>query len=65
MLASWCGKAFKRDEVEARDGWQAISAIKSGRIHEIAAAEILQPGPACLTAGLRAIEKALDNKSRV
>ena len=59
MLASWCGKAFKREEVVVRDGWQAISAIKSGRIHEIAAAEILQPGPACLTAGLQAIEKAL------
>ena len=60
MLASWCGKRFDRDAVLSRPGWSAIPAIENGRIHELSSAEILQPGPACLTAGLQAIERALD-----
>ena len=60
MLASWCGKRFDRDAVLARPGWSTIPAIRDGRIHELSSAEILQPGPACLTAGLRAVERALD-----
>ena len=63
MLASWCGKPVDRDAVLAREGWGAIPAIHTGRIHEISSAEILQPGPACLTTGLAAIERALDYPS--
>ena len=59
MLASWCGKAFEPETVLAREGWGDIPALKRGRMHEIASAEILQPGPACLTAGLAAIERSL------
>ena len=59
MLASWCGKPFERDIVLAREGWGRIPAVQSGAIFELSSAEILQPGPACLTAGLAAIERAL------
>jgi iron complex transport system substrate-binding protein len=59
MLASWCGKPFEPETVLAREGWGDIPALKTGRVHEIASAEILQPGPACLTAGLAAIERSL------
>jgi iron complex transport system substrate-binding protein len=59
LLASWCGKPFDRKQVEARPGWSEISALQSGRIHEISACEILQPGPACLTDGLAALERAI------
>tara|TARA_B100000900_G_scaffold204909_1_gene173710 strand:- start:325 stop:663 length:339 start_codon:yes stop_codon:yes gene_type:complete len=59
MLASWCGKRFDRAAVEARPGWNAVPAIVEGRVYELSSAEILQPGPACLTAGLVAIERAL------
>jgi iron complex transport system substrate-binding protein len=59
MLASWCGKPFDPEAVRAREGWGDIPALNTGRMHEIASAEILQPGPACLTAGLAAIERSL------
>ena len=59
FLASWCGKPFDRDHVLSRTGWDQISAIRTGKIHEINACEILQPGPACLTDGLLAVERAI------
>jgi iron complex transport system substrate-binding protein len=59
MLASWCGKPVDRGAIEAREGWGRIPALQSGRIHEIPSVDILQPGPACLTTGLQAIERAL------
>lgn len=52
MLASWCGKKFKKDKVASRDGWNKISAIKHDRIFEIKSEIILQPGPASLFDGL-------------
>ena len=64
MLASWCGKPFERDAVLARDGWKEIPALQADAVYELSSAEILQPGPACLTAGLAAIEKALDDAFR-
>jgi iron complex transport system substrate-binding protein len=51
-LASWCGKAFERAPFEGRPGFAALSAVKAGRVHEVPAEIILQPGPACLTDGL-------------
>ena len=59
VLASWCGKAFDRTAFESRPGFKDLPAIQTGRVHEIAAEVILQPGPACLTDGLAAIETAL------
>ena len=61
MLASWCGKPVDRGAIEAREGWDRIPALQSGRIHEIPSVDILQPGPACLTTGLQAIERALSS----
>lgn len=63
MLASWCGKPFQPDAVRQREGWMAIPALASGRMHEIPSVDILQPGPACLTAGLAAIERHLSAPS--
>ncbi len=52
MLASWCGKPFELDIVTARAGWNTVSALQQGRVHEVDPAIILQPGPACILAGL-------------
>ena len=52
VIASWCGKAVKRDEIEARAGWSEVTAIGNGAIHEVDSTIILQPGPAALTDGL-------------
>jgi iron complex transport system substrate-binding protein len=53
MIASWCGKKFRPERVTARAGWDAVPAVRDGELHEIKSAEILQPGPAALTDGVR------------
>ncbi|MEA3194022.1 MAG: iron complex transport system substrate-binding protein [Betaproteobacteria bacterium] len=53
ILGSWCGKKFRPERVAARDGWEEIPAVKESRLYEIKSAEILQPGPAALTDGVR------------
>ncbi|QIE57055.1 cobalamin-binding protein [Pikeienuella piscinae] len=59
ILASWCGKKVRAEKISARPGWDAIPAVRSGRIVEIKSPLILQPGPAALTDGLDAIRAAL------
>jgi len=56
VAASWCGKPFDREAFESRPGYADLPAVRAGRVHEIDSAIILQPGPACLTAGLAALE---------
>ena len=53
IVASWCGKKFRPERVAARPGWDAIPAVRNGELHEVKSAEILQPGPAALTDGVR------------
>nr|WP_219339819.1 cobalamin-binding protein [Luteimonas salinisoli] len=55
VLGSWCGKRFRPEKVAARPGWEAIPAVRDGELHEIKSPLILQPGPAALTDGVRAI----------
>lgn len=52
IIGSWCGRGFKKDQVAARQGWDAIPAVKNGRLYEIKSSIILQPGPAALGDGL-------------
>lgn len=62
-LASWCGKAFDRASVDARPWQNRPSALREGRVHEIDSAIILQPGPACLTDGLKTVATLIQNTS--
>ena len=39
--------------VAARPGWLDVPAVRDGALHEIKSADILQPGPAALTDGVR------------
>jgi iron complex transport system substrate-binding protein len=59
VLASWCGKKVVRDKICGRPGWDAIPAVRNGRVVEIKSPLILQPGPAALTEGLDAIVAAI------
>lgn len=59
LIASWCGRKFQPDVVRARPGWENVSAVREGRLHEVKSAMILQPGPASLTDGVRALRKAI------
>jgi iron complex transport system substrate-binding protein len=56
IIASWCGKKFNARKLLERPGFDAIPAVKNGRLHEIKSPLILQPGPAALTDGLKALE---------
>ena len=59
ILASWCGKKFRPERVAARPGWQELPAVRDQQLFEIKSAEILQPGPAALTDGVRRIHEIL------
>lgn len=53
VIGSWCGKKFRPERVAARPGWQTIPAVVENELHEIKSSDILQPGPAALTDGVR------------
>jgi len=59
ILASWCGKRVKTEEIKSRPGWSEISAVRDGHVYEIPSTCILQPGPAALTEGARQIHHVL------
>ena len=44
ILASWCGKPMRVDQIVSRPQWDSIEAVKHGRIHELPGDDILQPG---------------------
>jgi len=55
IVASWCGKKVRPERIAARPGWEAVPAVRAGRIHKIKSPLILQPGPAALTDGFDAL----------
>ncbi|HYW02529.1 MAG TPA: ABC transporter substrate-binding protein [Gammaproteobacteria bacterium] len=59
IVGSWCGKKFRPGRVRARPGWESIPAVRSGNLHEVKSSEILQPGPAALTDGVRALHEII------
>lgn len=54
ILASWCGRPVDRSAIAGRPGWERISAVRAGQIHELDGADVLAPGPS-LMVGLRRI----------
>lgn len=63
IVASWCGKKVNPDRIRARPGWQAIAAVRHGRLHEIKSPDILQPGPS-LVRGLRQLAACIASAAR-
>lgn len=55
-----CGRKFRPEKVEAREGWSEIPAVRTGELHEIKSPLILQPGPAALTDGVEAIQRIVE-----
>ncbi|HCN91387.1 MAG TPA: cobalamin-binding protein [Oxalobacteraceae bacterium] len=55
IIGSWCGKKFQPDTLKNRAGWDAIPALKNNMLFEIKSPDILSPGPAVITEGLRQI----------
>jgi iron complex transport system substrate-binding protein len=59
IFASWCGKRVKKAAIRRRPGWNAVSAVRHDLMFEVKSTYILQPGPACLTEGLRQLHALL------
>ena len=59
IIGSWCGKKFRPERVAARTGWADVPAVRNGQLFEIKSADILQPGPAALTDGLRQLHQIM------
>ena len=59
IIGSWCGKKFRPERVADRPGWDVIPAVRDGEVHEVKSALILQPGPAALTDGVRALHEII------
>jgi iron complex transport system substrate-binding protein len=59
IVASWCGKAVRKERIASRVGWGNVAAVRTGHIYEIKSSYILQPGPAALTEGLRQLHDIL------
>jgi len=64
IIGSWCGRKFRPEKVTARPGWDRINAVRAGAVHEIKSTIILQPGPACLTDGVRALQAIVEQAAR-
>lgn len=63
IIASWCGKPVRPNQIAARPGWENIPAVRNRRIYEIKSAYILQPGPGALTDGVRQLHQILAGDS--
>ncbi len=59
IFGSWCGRKFRPEQVAARPGWAEVPAVRTGSLHEVKSAEILQPGPASLTDGVRELQRRI------
>ena len=64
ILASWCGKKFDPQAVVMRPGWDDVPAVRGGHLVELDPAVALQPGPAVLSDGVRAISDAIAAAAR-
>jgi iron complex transport system substrate-binding protein len=63
IIVSWCGMKANKHDIASRPGWDQIEAVRHGHIYEIRSSYILQPGPACLTEGIRQLHSILAHVS--
>ncbi|MCH8551243.1 MAG: cobalamin-binding protein [Natronospirillum sp.] len=59
IIGSWCGKKFRPEKLAARPGFERIPAVRTGDLYEVKSVDILQPGPAALTDGLRQLHQII------
>jgi iron complex transport system substrate-binding protein len=60
IIGSWCGKKFRPEKVTMRPGFERMPAVRNGALYEIKSPIILQPGPAALTDGLKALQAIIE-----
>lgn len=59
IIASWCGRKVSFEQIRARPGFDQVEAVHNNQLHEVKSSLILQPGPAALTDGVRALARIL------
>lgn len=59
IIGSWCGEPVDKESIRQRDGFEQVPAVANDEVYEIDSSLILQPGPACLTDGLEALESII------
>ena len=64
IIGSWCGKKFQPKQVASRPGWDVIPAVRNGHLYEIKSSDILQPGPAALTDGIKQLHHIIQHWSQ-
>jgi iron complex transport system substrate-binding protein len=64
IIASWCGKPVRKETITERPGWCDIPAVRNGHVYEVKSSLILQPGPAALTDGIRALQQIIMRVAR-
>jgi iron complex transport system substrate-binding protein len=62
IVGSWCGKKFRPEKVAQRAGFDSVPAVRHGALFEIKSPLILQPGPAALTDGLKALVAIIESR---
>ena len=60
IIASWCGKKFKKEKLVSRTNWDQINAVKNDFVFELKSEIILQPGPAAVTEGIAQIASLIE-----
>jgi len=60
IIGSWCGKKFRPEKLATRPGFEQIPAVRNRALYEIKSPIILQPGPAALTDGLKALQAIIE-----
>lgn len=62
IVMSWCGvplARYRSEVVRRREGWEALAAVREGRIHAVSEAYLGRPGPR-LVEGYRALRAIID-----
>ena len=66
IVMSWCGvplSKYRADVVRRRPGWDALAAVRAGRIHAVTEAYLGRPGPR-LVEGYRALRVLIEAMGR-
>lgn len=59
IIGSWCGKRFRPEHLDEREGWNGIPALRNNQLFEIKSPDILQPGISALTLGLTQLHQRI------
>ncbi len=64
VVASWCGRKASRARIAGRPGWREVRAVADDQLYEVKSALVLQPGPAALGDGARALAAVVSAAAR-